>query len=118
MATMDEPGLGDVEPQYHAYFERHTTGPLADAEAYRRVVWHNKHLLFELKLSVIVVLGGIIVLACVVYIVLQCRSRARTTPSLKEDEKELFGSTDTFDTVMPLANSIRLKVRKDQEYFV
>lgn len=99
-----------------------TPRPMAGPEEYHLFLWHNKHLLFELKMSVIVVLGGIIVLACVVYIVIQCRARAKATAHAqsprKEDEKELFGSTETLDNLLPAENCIRLKVRKEQEFYV
>ncbi|PVD30618.1 hypothetical protein C0Q70_09891 [Pomacea canaliculata] len=71
-------------------------------------------------MSVIVVLGGIIVLACVVYIVIQCRARAKATAHAqsprKEDEKELFSSTETLDNLLPAENCIRLKVRKNKSF--
>ena len=106
---------------YHHDHKDHTPRPLGGAEAYHRFLWHNKHVLFELKLSVIVIVGGIIMLACVVYIVLQCRARVRTLPQSKnrrDDEKELFGSTETLENLIPAENSIRLKVRKGEEFFV
>lgn len=100
---------------------RHPGRPLGGAEAYHRFLWHNRHVLFELKLSVIVIVGGIIVLACVVYIAMQCRARVRPAGQSKnrrDDEKELFGSTETLENLIPAENSIRLKVRRDKEFFV
>ncbi|KAK7496291.1 hypothetical protein BaRGS_00012456 [Batillaria attramentaria] len=110
-----------VHLEHHHNHNHRTPHPLAGAEAYHRFLWHNKHVLFELKLSVIVILGGIIVLACVVYIVMQCRARIRPpgqNKNRRDDEKELFGSTETLENLLPAENSIRLKVRREQEFFV
>ncbi|KAL8622662.1 hypothetical protein ACOMHN_009296 [Nucella lapillus] len=127
MTEADEDGVHQQE--YHPLFHQHqdhnhhhTARPLGGAEAYHRFLWHNKHVIFELKLSVMVVVGAIIIVVCVVYIALQCRARVRPVGSGKnrrDDEKELFGSSDTLENLIPpVENSIRLKVRREQEFFV
>lgn len=123
MTEADDDRMEQHYHYFHNYHDHnHTPRPLGGAEAYHRFLWHNKHVLFELKLSVIVIVGGIIMLACVVYIVLQCRARSRSPPNQtknrRDDEKELIGSTETLENLIPAENSIRLKVRKGEEFFV
>ncbi|KAL8594102.1 hypothetical protein ACOMHN_000814 [Nucella lapillus] len=105
----------------HRHHHAHLLTPVQGGEAYQRLQWQKQHVLFELKMWVMVLVGAVVIVACVVYIVLQCRSRLRPTAQprgLREDEKELFGSTETLENLIPADNSIRLKVRKEKEFFV
>lgn len=106
----------------------HTPRPLADAEAYHKFLSHNRHLIIQIKMSVIVFVGVVVIAICVVYIFFQCRTKVlkplmknakMRRPSSHEERKELFGSTDTLDNLLPSdKNSLPLKIRKDTEFFV
>ncbi|GFO07811.1 hypothetical protein PoB_003431600 [Plakobranchus ocellatus] len=107
----------------------HPKRPVPETEAYHRLIDHNKHLLLQIKMSVILFIGGIVIVVCIAYIFIQCRSRV-VRPLVKQvqvrkaqeraDSQKLFGSTDTLDDLLPPSekNSMPLKIRKDAEFYV
>ena len=95
---------------------------LSGGTRFHHLLIRNKHLLSEIKLSVILTIGGIVIIVCLVYIFVQCRSRSGSLTRLarnrrRDDEKELVDSTDTLENLLP-ADAIKLKVRKEQEFYV
>ncbi|XP_059172802.1 uncharacterized protein LOC131953584 [Physella acuta] len=96
----------------HLYTE-HSAHPSSDAEAYHHYLDRNKHLLLQIKMSVIFFVGGVIIVICVVYIFIQCRTKVvkpvlkqvQNRRSLKEDKKALFGSSDTLENLLTADNN-------------
>lgn len=91
---------------------------------YHHLIIRNKHILSEIKLSVVIVIGSIVIVACLVYIVIQCRTKGNAARAMKnrraDDEEELFDSSDTTEQLLPQPpdNAIRLKVRREPEFYV
>lgn len=105
----------------------HSPRPVSEVEAYHRFVSHNKHLLLQIKMYVIFFVGGVIIVICLVYIFIQCRTKMvtpiirqannRRTPT--EETKTLFGSADTLENLLPLdKNTLPMKIRRDKEFYV
>lgn len=44
-------------------------------EVYHHLLQHNRHIVYEIKLSLILILGSVIILICVMYIVSQCKRK-------------------------------------------
>ena len=109
------------------YHQSHHPRPLVDPEAYDEFINHNKHLMVQIKTSVIFFIGGIVILVCMVYIVLQCKTKV-VKPLIKQsqdrkdssqEKKPIYDSTDTLDNLLPSdMNCLPLKMRKDREFFV
>lgn len=47
-------------------------------EVYHHILLNNRHIVYEIKLSLILILGSLAILACVVYIVTQCKRKHST----------------------------------------
>lgn len=101
--------------------------PLADAEAYHRFLRHNKHILLQIKMSIIFFIGGVVIAICVVYIVLQCKTKllkpilrqAGSRRTSSAGATDTCVSTDTLEHLLPPdKNSYPMKIRKDTEFFV
>lgn len=110
-------------------YVHHPKRPLPETEAYHRLIDHNKHLLLQIKMTVILFIGVVVIIVCIIYIFTQCRTKLvrplfRQTQHRKAQEKadtrRLFGSTDTLDDLLPPCekNSLPLKIRKDAEFYV
>ncbi|CAG5119773.1 unnamed protein product [Candidula unifasciata] len=101
--------------------------PLADAEAYHRFLRHNEHILLQIKMSVIVFIGGVIIAICVVYIVIQCRTnvlkpifrQANSRRTSSAGSTDTPASRDTLEHLLPPdKNNFPMKIRKDTEFYV
>ncbi|KAK3743210.1 hypothetical protein RRG08_064063 [Elysia crispata] len=110
-------------------YAHHPRRPVPETEAYHRLINHNKHLLLQIKMTVILFIGVVVIIVCIAYIVIQCRSKimrplarqAQVRRAQEEtDTRRLFGSTDTLDDLLPPSekNSLPLKIRKDAEFYV
>ncbi|RUS79585.1 hypothetical protein EGW08_012656 [Elysia chlorotica] len=112
-----------------AMYAHHPRQPVPETEAYHRLINHNKHLLLQIKMTVILFIGAVVIVVCIAYIVIQCRvkimrpltrhAQARRARD-ESDTRRLFGSTDTLDDLLPPSekNSLPLKIRKDTEFYV
>lgn len=62
-------------------------------------LWKRKHVLHEIKLSVIIFVGGAIIIACLIYIVVQCRCRPSQRKQTEDKEILLHSQKrkDSFD---------------------
>lgn len=48
-------------------------------EFYHHIMLENRHIVFEIKLSLILILGCLAILACIIYIIMQCKRKQSTT---------------------------------------
>lgn len=64
----------------------------AKEEKYEHFVDQNKHLVYELKLGVILIIGGIIILVCIVYIIYQCKRKHSRSSKQRNNDHEKFKS--------------------------
>lgn len=64
-------------------------------EKYEHLLIENKHLVYELKLGVILIIGGIVIVVCILYIIAQCRRKySRTNRRQNNDQEKLMGSRE------------------------
>ncbi|KAK7010966.1 hypothetical protein BgiMline_002608 [Biomphalaria glabrata] len=99
-----------------------------EIESQHTLLDHNKHLLLQIKMSVIFFVGGAIIVICLVYIVFQCRNKqakhhlkqAHNRRPSEEKSKAFLGSNDTLENLLPEENTnvIPIKIRKDREFYV
>lgn len=92
-------------------------------EVYHHLLLHNRHIVYEIKLSLILILGTVIILICVMYIVSQCkRRRAAGVKCTKNrcsdcDRKALLRHS-TEVSQMLTDNEIIGKTKISKEFFV
>jgi hypothetical protein len=93
------------------YFPHHHDGVSAQ-EVYRHIVATNHHVVYDIKVCVILFMGGAAIIACIVYILLQCRHK-RHNSLLKfcknDDCKGLikdFDNRDSTDNLLQTGTAI------------
>lgn len=92
-------------------------------EVYHHLLLHNRHIVYEIKLSLILILGTVIILICVMYIVSQCkRRRAAGVKSSKNrcndcDRKALLRHSSEVSQMLT-DNEIIGKTKIGKEFFV
>lgn len=92
-------------------------------EVYHHLLLHNRHIVYEIKLSLILILGTVIILICVMYIVSQCkRRRAAGVKCTKNrcsdcDRKALLQHSSEVSQVLT-DNEIIGKTKIGKEFFV
>lgn len=92
-------------------------------EVYHHLLLHNRHIVYEIKLSLILILGTVIILICVMYIVSQCkRRRAAGVKCTKNrcsdcDRKALLQHSSEVSQMLT-DNEIIGKTKIGKEFFV
>lgn len=92
-------------------------------EVYHHLLLHNRHIVYEIKLSLILILGTVIILICVMYIVFQCkRRRAAGVKCTKNrcsdcDRKALLRHSSEVSQMLT-DNEIIGKTKIGKEFFV
>lgn len=93
-------------------------------EVYHHLLLHNRHIVYEIKLSLILILGTVIILICVMYIVSQCKRR-RAAAGIKStknrcndcDRKALLRHSSEVSQMLT-DNEIIGKTKIGKEFFV
>lgn len=111
-------------------WDRHPVHETA-IEAYHRRTAHNKHLVYDIRLALLVLIGTVVLVVCVVYLIIQCRLKPpnltnvfkyrghRQRDSLADQEKLLLKEDEAFDHKVSPSNVIRLEPLKlNQGFYV
>lgn len=81
---------------------------------YEHLVHEHKQLLYEIKLGIILTIGGVIILVCIAYIVFQfIKKRPHDTRRQNNDKEKLIGSKEASEHLIYVNSS-----EKGKEYFV
>lgn len=81
---------------------------------YEHLVHEHKQLLYEIKLGIILTIGGVIILVCISYILCQCIKKRPHLPRRQNNDKEkLIGSKEASEHLIHVHWS-----GKGKEYFV
>lgn len=83
-------------------------------EKYEHTVVESKHLVYELKLGIILIIGGIIIVLCLFYILSQCKRKHMHSPRRQNnDQEKLIGSRDASEHLIHVHST-----EKGKEYFL
>ncbi|KAL3832045.1 hypothetical protein ACJMK2_023724 [Sinanodonta woodiana] len=97
---------------------------LTRVEFFHKIMHDNQQVMFSLKIGIFTVLGTIIILACTMYIILQCRKMPRSPIHLvkrrknSDDLKCLLLKKGSEENVLAKESRISLGIKNSKEFFV
>lgn len=106
------------------FHEEIESGSLSKIEQYHKLIHDNKKLIYELKVGIISVIGSIIIIACIIYILLQLKRnskqiyaflRKNRTP---EDKGRLLESSDSSENLLIARAHFTFETRCEKEFYV
>ena len=100
-------------------------GSLSKVELYHKLMHDNKKLIYELKVGMISLIGSIIIIACIIYIVLQIKRNSKQIYAFVRNkristdrEKLIEAPPESADNLLNTKTHIKIGTNCDKEFYV
>lgn len=106
------------------FHEEIESGALSKVEQYHKLMHDNKKLIYELKIGVISIIGSIIVIACIIYILLQLKRNSKQIYAFvrnrrtSDDRGKLLQTSESSENLLTAKTHIKIGTRCEKEFYV
>ena len=106
------------------FHEEIENGSLSKVELYHKLMHDNKKLIYELKVGMISIIGSIIIIACIIYILLQIKRNSKQIYAfvrnrrISDDRGKLIETRDSAENLMNTKTHIKIGTTCDREFYV
>ena len=106
------------------FHEEIETGALSKIEQYHKLMHDNKQLIYELKIGIISIIGSIVIVASIVYIVLQLKRNSKQIYAFmknrrtSEDMGRLIDSSESSENLLTTQTRITIGTKCEKEFYV
>ena len=106
------------------FHEEIETGALSKIEQYHKLMHDNKQLIYELKIGIISIIGSIVIVASIIYIVLQLRRNSKQIYAFvknrrtSEDKGRLIDNSESSENLLSSRTRITIGAKCEKEFYV
>ena len=106
------------------FHEEIETGALSKIEQYHKLMHDNKQLIYELKIGILSIIGSIVIVACIIYVVLQLKRNSKQIYAFvknrrtSEDKGRLIDSNEPSENLLSARTRIAIGPTCEKEFYV